>query len=174
MVSLNDRPPQALRDREFKRVQAFKLNAPLQIGYRQSGSEEATNHLLQIRPRGGAWDAIKDLIKQIGGDFPEDIVLDDLNPDDVHVTLQVTCRKRGLERSGPLLDILANSLRHVTSEVVQFEFDDGTKLKGTDLKTRTSIRVECAGNLPVPTEVDKAIHEYLMKLVDEEIIEADA
>ena len=99
--------------------------------------------------------------------------MDDFDPADVHVTLQVVCRKRGLDRSGPLLDTLANSLRHVTSEVVQFEFDDGTKLKGTDLKTRKPIRVDCSGNLPVPTAVDQAICDYLRELIEGQIIEAD-
>ena len=179
LVSLNDRPPQAYRDKKFQHVRAFKLEAPLeskivQVGQPNEQETAVSTQSVKCQPGGPTWEGLRSVISQLGGNLPEDLLLDEsFDPKDVQVTVQVTCRKRALDRSGPLLDVLANSLRHVTADVVEFTFDDGTKLRGADLKTRTSIRLECSGNMPVPTQVDKAMHDYLQDLIRKQTITAD-
>ena len=117
-------------------------------------------------------DGIRNFIAQLGGKLPEDFLGDEaFDPNDINVKLEVTCRKKGLERSGPFVDVLANSLRHVQTELVKFKFEDGTELKGTDLKTHRQVRLECSGNMPVPQQADKAIHDYLQELVSKGTIQ---
>ncbi len=61
---------------------------------------------------------------------------------------------------------MANSLRHVTQDIVRVEFEDGTELKGSQLKTKHTIRIDWSGRMPVPTQVDKAIYDYLQELIE--------
>lgn len=172
VVSLNDRSPQEYRDRKFHHVQAFKLNLPLNAGAGAASAAvpsegTASAKTMKFRPKGVTWDALTSFIGQFGGKLPEDLLFDNsFDSNDLNIKLEVTCKKRGLDRSGPVLDVLANSLRHVKEDVVRFTFDDGTELKGSDLKTHTSIRIECSGNMPVVQQVDKAMHDYLRELVE--------
>lgn len=71
------------------------------------------------------------------------------------------------------MDVMANSLRHVTSNLVKFEFEDGSELKGADLKTRKSIRLDWVGSLPIPNQVDKAIFLYLQELIQKGTVSKD-
>lgn len=171
LVSLNDRSPSEYRDKKFKHVQALKLDVPLNGQPTQQpidGGRQATgSKTVQIPTVKATLEGIRNFVMQLGGKLPEDLLIEDtFDPNDMHVKLEVTCRKKGLERSGPLLDVLANSLRHIHTDLVRFKFEDGTELKGSDLKTQKQVRLECSGNMPVPTQVDKAMHIYLRELVD--------
>ena len=181
-LSLDDRPPQAVREKNFQHIQAFNLQttlgakpgdteAPENEGAKASSTTVTTQH---FKPEGGAWGAIRSLIKMLGGTLPEDMLLEtDFDPNDVRIKLEVTCAKRKLERAGPIMDVMANSLRHVTSDIVKFTFEDGTELKGSDLKTHKKFYLECSGAMPVPQQVDKAIHAYLQELVEKGTIDGE-
>jgi hypothetical protein len=95
-----------------------------------------------VTPYRDSWKGVEALIQKIGGRFSEDLDsgFESMNGSDIQIHLEVTCRRKGLERSGPLVDVLANSLRHVTSDTVKMIFEDGTVLKGSALKTRKKIR----------------------------------
>lgn len=181
-VSLDDRAPQAVRDKKFQHIQAFNLQTTL--GAKVSDTEapeaakpkatSATVTTQHFKPEGGAWGAITSLIKMLGGTLPEDMLVDgSFDPNDVRIKLEVTCAKRKLERAGPLMDVMANSLRHVTSDIVRFTFEDGTELKGSDLKTHKRFYLECSGAMPVPQQVDKAIYAYLQELVEKGTIDGE-
>ncbi len=170
VLFLNDRSPEEFRDKKFKRVQAFKLEAPIEaqpVGAPAPSSKPGTRtQKIQFEPRGATWEAICSFLRQFGGTLPEDMLLDQaFDPNDLRVKVEVTCKKKGLDRSGPLIDVLANSLRHVTTEVVKFTFDDGSELKGSDLKSHTSVRLECSGNMPIAQQVDQAMYNYLQELI---------
>jgi hypothetical protein len=174
VVHLNDRSPEEYRQRKFKHVQVFKMESPLEAKPVKQKATTAKTQTIHFQPAGATWEGLKSFISQLGGTLPEDsLQLDSFDPNDIHVKVEVTCRKKALERSGPVLDMLANSLRHVTTDVVRMKFDDGTELKGSELKTRHPVRVECAGNMPVPTQVDRAIHDYLHELANKGTISTD-
>lgn len=174
VVQLNDLSPQEYRQKKFKHVQVFKMESPLEAKQTEKKATTAHTRTIQFQPAGATWEGLKSFIGQLGGALPEDdLHLESFDPKDIHVKVEVTCRKKALERSGPVLDMLANSLRHVTTDVVRMKFDDGTELKGSELKTRHPIRVECSGNMPVPTQVDRAIHDYLQELIQKGTITAD-
>jgi hypothetical protein len=127
----------------------------------------ATTKTVHFSPVGKKWEALKSLLTQIGGVLPEDAIQldDDFDPKDIQVKLEISCHKKALEKAGPLLDVLANSLRHVESDVVCIKFDDGTILRGEELKTKMQVRLDCSGNMPVANHVDAAIVGYLQDLL---------
>lgn len=181
-VSLDDRPPQSVREKKFQHIQAFNLQTTLgaktgdmqaeQAGAVQKASATVTTQ--HFKPDGAAWGAITSLIEMLGGKLPEDVLLEsDFDPNDVRIKLEVTCAKRKLEKAGQIMDVMANSLRHVTTDVVRFTFEDGTELKGSDLKTHKKFYLECSGAMPVPQQVDKAIHAYLQELVEKGTVDGE-
>lgn len=184
LVSLDDRPPKEIRGKKFEHVQTMTFNTTL--GSRVVESEESpaegktkevvetTVKTVHFKPDGESWEALKTLVGLFGGKLPEDILLDsDFNPDDVNVKVEVSCAKRKLEKAGPIMDVMANALRHVETDLVRFKFEDGTELKGSDLKTRKPFRLECTGSMPVPQQVDNAIETYLQELLDVGTISKD-
>lgn len=164
LVTLDDRPPQEVRSKSFQHVKALAFNTtlggqvaqpPATAPAGQAGSttkeQQATVQQFRFKPEGKTWDALQALIGMFGGHLPEDVLLDsDFDPDDVQVKLEVSCSKRKLEKAGPIMDVMANALRHVTTDLVRFKFEDGTELKGSDLKTHQSFRLDCTGSMPVP------------------------
>jgi hypothetical protein len=167
VVSLNDRSPREYRRKRFKHVRGFTINTELDAKSRAHREKTKKTSTLTFTPVGHAWEAVKSLIAQIGGQLPEDEILleEDFDPEDVHVKIEISSHKKDLETSGPFLDVLANSLRHVESDVVRVEFDDGTILRGDQLKTKKAIRLDCSNNMPVANQVDTAIHGYLQELL---------
>jgi len=183
-VSLDDRPPKEVREKKFQHVQAMTFNTtlgsniaepqPTTVVAKTKVTTQTKVQTTQFRPNGASWDALKTFIGMFGGKFPEDIILEnDFNPDDVSVKVEVSCAKRKMETAGPVMDVMANALRHVETNLVKFKFEDGTELKGIDLKTRKPFRMECHGSMPVPQQVDKAIETYLQELLDKGTITKD-
>jgi hypothetical protein len=184
LVSLDDRPPKEIRDKKFQHVQTMTFNTTLgssvvdgtepATGGKMKEVTQSTVKTVHFKPRGPSWDALKKLIGMFGGKLPEDVLLDnDFDPDDVSVKVEVTCSKRKLEKAGPIMDVMANALRHVQTDLVKFKFEDGTELKGSDLKTKKPFRMECTGSMPVPQQVDKAIETYLQELIEQGTVSAE-
>lgn len=184
LVSLDDRPPKEIRQKKFEHVKTVVFNTTLgssvvegQHPTPEGKPKEATTSsvkTIHFKPAGASWDALKNFIGMFGGKLPEDVLLDsNFDPNDVSVRVEVTCAKRKLEKAGPIMDVMANSLRHVETDLVKFKFEDGTELKGADLKTRKAFRMECTGSMPVSTQVDKAIETYLHELLEKGSITAD-
>lgn len=182
-ISLDDRPPQVVRQKKFQHVQAFNLQTTLggdaaaaqkPAGKGTAEKKETVVASQHFKPGGGAWEAVTSLIETLGGKLPEDVLMDaDFDPNDVRIKLEVTCAKKKLEQAGPILDVMANSLRHVTTDIVKFTFEDGTELKGSDLKTHKRFYLECSGAMPVPQQVDKAIHAYLQELIEKGTVDGE-
>jgi hypothetical protein len=184
LVTLDDRPPKEIRDKKFKHVKTMTFNTtlgsrvvetePPADGAKPKTFTQTTVKTVNFKPDGASWEALKNLIGIFGGKLPEDILLDsDFNPDDVNVKVEVSCAKRKLEKAGPIMDVMANALRHVETDVVKFQFEDGTELKGTDLKTRKKFTFDCTGSMPVPQQVDKAIEAYLQDLIEKGTVTVD-
>jgi len=71
------------------------------------------------------------------------------------------------------MDVMVNSLCHVIMDVVCFVFEGGIELKGLDLKIYKKFYLECSGAMPVPQQVDKAIHAYLQELVEKGTVDGE-
>jgi len=184
LVSLDDRPPKEIRQKKFEHVKTMTFNTTLGSSLVESQqpavtakTKEVTHTMIKtvhFKPAGASWKALKNFVGIFGGKLPEDILLDsDFDPNDVNVKVEVSCAKRKLEKAGPIMDVMANALRHVETDLVKFKFEDGTELKGSDLKTKKPFRMDCTGSMPVPQQVDKAIETYLQELLDRGTIAAD-
>ncbi|MDB6032501.1 MAG: hypothetical protein JWM16_2839 [Verrucomicrobiales bacterium] len=150
-VTIEDSAPQEYRNKGFTQVQAFKLDVPVQTRPVTTRIDKVRSDTVKFRPTGAAWEGLKAIIKQLGGKLPEDSLIDgSFGAEDVHIKVEVTRRKKALDTAGSFMDVLGNSLRHVTSDVVKIKFEDGTELKGSDLKTKKAVRIDCLGkHLPV-------------------------
>jgi hypothetical protein len=165
-------------DRLFKGLKELRLKAPLE--FRETTSqvdqEQEAVSRTRFRPSGGQWDAIVGFVRGIGGELPDINFPGGLVPENLEVSLIVRSKGRRKSKANqvtPVLDPVANGLRHIEDAPLELLFLDGTAIRGSDFKVSQNFTVQSVNGVPLTGEVYKAMRYWLEQLIAKGEIEPE-
>lgn len=171
MVILKDIPSEKLRKEGLSHVRAVRFDVPLARAVRETppaGSrkrQETIRHVLNNQ----RLSLVEATLKAFGVDLPAaGLTTDDAESVEVLIELRVGGRR--VEEANELLDQVGNLFANMPDRDYEIEFDDGAKLKGSDLMVKTSATVEAEGGVPKTNSVWKEMARYLKELQESKTI----
>ncbi len=171
MVILKDIPSEKLRKEGLSHVRAVRFDVPLARAVRErpaAGSrkkQETIRHVLNNQ----RLSFVEATLRAFGVDLPAaGLTTDDAESVEVLIELRVGGRR--VEETNELLDQVGNLFANMPDRDYEIEFDDGAKLKGSDLMVKTSATVEAEGGVPKTNSVWKEMARYLKELQESKTI----
>lgn len=177
VVSLDDPLSPKLREISQKRVKRVILGSTLVTGpVRATTASNKPRTSVKFTPRGGVWEAVKKLLKDVKGEIPDFLLDDNLGQEDIHATLELWCSKRDAESTaGDVLSALGRSLSDSDSPDYTVILADGTKIGKDEVKVEDSFSVECVQHQPTLESLFASMVAYLKRLIDsKDVIEKES
>jgi hypothetical protein len=173
-IMLNDLVPQKIRKEPFTNVEKITLFTGLESEIvEEPTTVKKTTEVkgLKFKPTREMWTALKAIFKGLGSDLTDEIPLESaLEKDDLRVRLELYCSKKSVVTAGPVMNMLATSLRHVEENLYKVRFADGRELDGKELKVSKQWQMDCVNNIPVMTQLHGCMFEYLKELIDTGVV----
>jgi hypothetical protein len=178
-ISLDDPLPKSVRAKDSQPVKNIKIAGTLESKPLGKKDKKGQTHsaAFNFTPSGGAWEGIKAILKSMGAQIQDEILLASALEDrDLRVRLELSCTKKNAQSSaGDVLGKLGHALRHTDGDFYTVQLTDGTIIKGQEIKIERPFRVECSDRLPSLESMFKAMMEFFEELVkNQTIIEQDA
>ncbi len=165
VIHLNDPVLPADRLAGKSPVKSIKLGSNLGAVPPKGTVEEVNNVKMSLTGR--LLEGIRAIFSSHGAEFTEDeLVKSVLDEPDVTATLELHCSRKAMQSSaGQFMAQLGHSLRHSTGDGITLELEDGSKIRGNDLKIGTHVSVECQNRHPLLLSVAVSMYEYLLQLI---------
>ncbi|MBS0632040.1 MAG: hypothetical protein JSS11_09015 [Verrucomicrobia bacterium] len=173
IVILKDVPSEKLRKEGLSHVRAVRFGVPLakSVSESQSPSADTREQKKTIRHilNNQRLSLVEATLKAFGVDMPASgLTTDDAESVEVLIELRVSGRR--VEDTNELLDQVGNLFANMPDRDYEVEFDDGAKLKGSDLMVKTTAKVEAEGGVPKTNSVWKEMARYLKELQESKTI----
>ena len=171
MVILKDVPSEKLRKEGLSHVRAVRFGVPLARAVRETPPAETRKQQKTIRHvlDNQRLSLVEATLKAFGVDLPASGLTTD-DAESVEVLIELRVGGRRVEETNELLDQVGNFFANMPDRDYEIEFDDGAKLKGSDLMVKTTATVEAEGGVPKTNSVWKEMARYLKELQESKTI----
>lgn len=149
------------RDGRLKEVKSLTFGCGVGTEMQESVIDGVSKPV--FRPVGGIWNAFRDALGALDIRLPDIDFDPNLKPEDLVVKIQLLHRRRKDTVHGgtPVLDPVANALRHLVGGDFAVTFRDGSVLKGSDLKVTTTAEIRDVNGIPDPLDSFDRMIEWL-------------
>lgn len=167
LIALVDPATKIVRRKSKTAVKKITIGAPLLT---KPVSEKATSIKKYFTPTGDLWKGVQLIFGALNVELPEVRVDGSLADNDIRASLELfTSKKKSGLAAGEVLGVLGRQLSH-SDAAYKTELADGSIITHEMVKVSREFRVDCSDRHPVHASLFKSMMEYMMALVDEEII----
>lgn len=169
VVFLNDQiKPSVLK--QVNKTRGISMSRPVEFSIGKPS--EKTGEVF-LKPKGSVWDAVTSFVGENNPILPNGLRLRDVIKDgQIQATLELKWKYKRDSDDTPLLDQVANVLRH--SDDVDYTIDMGRygRLTKTELKLTKGFEVDIVGGRPNEEQMFRRMHEWIEELISSERIVA--
>ena len=162
---LLDVPSEKLRREGLSHVRAVRFDVPLAKAVHEPPpangrkQKDTIRHVLSNQ----RLSLVAETLRAFGVDLPgTGLTVDDAEGVEVRIELRIGGRR--VEETNELLDQIGNLFANTPDRDYEIEFDNGAKMKGSDLMVKTTATVEAEGGVPKTHSVWKEMARYLKEL----------
>lgn len=170
----NYAPPATYQNLDKAEVKSVRIGTPLvDIGVPSDASSAATpgnSKSVRFKSFGEGWD----ILRQIAPERIKEMSAEELSASsNLEVFVEVTYHRQTDEASQKLLNRLTTALRHSGDEDIQIELKGGGRIIGSDLQIKGFKQITAYNGLLEPESVFMSMHEWLLELLERELIDLD-
>ena len=172
-LQLSDPTPQRItRDRKIDPLKSLTLTPQLHaelsgdLAHINPPREKVKDLRVVLNPT--EWHPIRDLLRSMGGDVPDDLKLDgDFNPARVQVKIELKWLGRNKDRvETPLLDAVLYAFRDVDNPPIKGTTVSGETIEGDGFRLKRVEFFQVDGKNPLPGDVYEKMSKYLAELLE--------
>jgi len=171
MVILKDVPSEKLRKEGLAKVRSVSFGLALANVVKEppeKGSRNRKETILHVL-NNQRLALVESTLKAFGIDVPAAGLTSD-DAEAVEVLIQLRVGGRRIEEANELLDQVGNLFANTPDRDYEVEFEDGAKMKGSELVVRTTSTVESEGGVPKTNSVWKEMARYLKELQESKTV----
>jgi hypothetical protein len=162
-ILLSDKPSQeAMKKIERQPIKKVSIGAELRA---EPDEEIEKNGLsakkIKFHPTGDGFEILK---AALGAGFIDNLKLEDALEDaNLKVSLEVSYFRKTTKRASSVLSNIATAMRHADPDDVRIELDNGTILKGKDIKMSSDITVDTINGIADSNDLYSEMGKWLLE-----------
>lgn len=130
----------------------------------KSGGQSSTKRI-RLNPKA------QKIVQALVGDSWDENLFNEMDDDNLQVIVEVKFNRKATEKEHRLLDQIASATRHMEDEDTKIFLEDGTEIKGDELKLTHTERITHLNGIPDLIELYDRMKDWMTQLASTKLIE---